>query len=209
VGTPLLAADRHREGLVLEDRRRRERLSLFVASRLESGRVDERLEQGSGLAMRLGRAVELARGVAAPAHHREDLAGVGTQRDEAALEPRSLVLAHHLGAVALELVEPARERLLRLLLQESVEGRHDAQALLGELFGLVAEREILVDLVDEERSAASAAEAARNGGLALHGLIGFLFRDPPLLQHLADDEVLPRGGAVGVRDRVVERGGRG
>ena len=67
---------------VIDDRRRRE-------ARFERGGVDERLERGARLPMRLNGAVEVAGVEVAAADHRADVAGGGIERDQRRLQHAS------------------------------------------------------------------------------------------------------------------------
>ena len=56
-------------------------------ARLQRRRVDDALEDGAGLASRVGRAVELRRGVRVTADHREHVSGLRVESDESGLWP--------------------------------------------------------------------------------------------------------------------------
>ena len=82
---PDAGAGRHLDRRVEHDGRR-------AVAVVERGGIDEGLERRARLAQRLGRAVEDARLVGEAALHREDPAGLGVHRHEAALDRRDLAV---------------------------------------------------------------------------------------------------------------------
>ena len=105
--------------------------------------VDEGFEGGACLPSRHRRAIELAHMVVAAAHHRADLARGGINGDQGHLEPVARVVAAEPRQAALELVEPARHRILGEPLEREVERGADPGAVDG------SPLELLADVVGE------------------------------------------------------------
>src|SRR6266545_2847388 len=150
-------------------------------SRADRGRIYERLERRAGRPTGLGDAIPLRVAEVAAAHHRQDVAGLGIERDQRALEilrERALIVRR--GAAlfdvlairrALELavrvdtrfdlVELRLERLLRRFLHVEVEGGVDAQTLLVQVAAEARLEERRPEPLDEVRRDVAIARAPR------------------------------------------------
>ena len=155
--------------------------------RFEPGEVDKRLERRAGLALRLGRAVELALVVVAAADHGLDRA-VGRHRDERALADRvpGAVFREHLG-----------DRRFCRILQLGVERRLDDEVA-------VAGAGKIADLLGEPVGEVARAGAARlrERGALLFGAGGVGGGDRPGLDHQIQDLRGARHRLVAVALRV-------
>ena len=165
---------------------------------LEGGQIDERLERGAGLAVRIGRDVELVpHGVRLAAGHRQHLAAARINRHDRGLR----------HALALQAI---LERLLGQLLLMQVEGGDDLHAATEGLRGSEAVDELLGDelgpvgVVRIQRLRLNAIDGEQTTALLNGSRIGV---DEALRGHRLEDDVAARERGLGVVDGVV-RGGR-
>ena len=177
---------------------------------LERGRVDERLERGSRLALTLRREVELVLVVIRAADHREYRAGVVLRVDRHERDRRvDAVRRQH-----------RRDRLARDVLQVHVERRLDLEPVVEDLARRGRALELVLHVVREVRRLRALGRAERDVTRIRHGVDQrvheLAVREVPLRVELAQHQVAARParasdarpGPTGSDPRGCPRGGQ-
>jgi hypothetical protein len=193
----------------LLDIRRAERSVIEVA--LECGGVDERLEGGSALALRLRRAVEVALGKVAAAHHGAHRTRLRIHRDERALQ---VIGAVHLplalvgvAAAVLDRRDAVLDRLFRRPLQVRVHRRVHAEAAFRDTRAAEPFDQVLAHLLLEvEAEALLHLEAVGERDLGLLRAIVLCRVDRFRRHHRLQDDVAARDRAIEIHGRGITRG---
>ncbi len=174
---------------------------------LDRGGVDDRLEDGARLALRLRRAVELACLVVATADHCVDLAGLRVERHEGRLErPWRYRVSLPAAERLVEHREVVSHRALGGVLQIHVDRRVDPQRLSREVGAGEHVAELALEVVDEVGRVRVGEDPARlDAELLLLDLRGLVRLDEAHLDHRVDHLVAPVERLVGVEIRRVER----
>ena len=159
----------------------------------ECGQVDEHFEQRAGLAVRLGRAVELAFAIVAAADESKDRA-VGRHRDQRGLP--DIAASAFAG-------QPVLDRLFGKILQPRVEGRGDR-----EIERRVADQALNLDLGRIEEVVVVRRGFGRHRQLRLMGMRGGRLRlaDGAGLNHCLQHELGAAAGRFQIAARRELRG---
>ena len=177
---------------------------------LKGRRIDERLEDGARGTVR-DRVVHLRRAIAAPAHQRQHLAGVGIERNQRHL--RIDVRLAQLPVARMQLVHlrvhdvnGGVDGLRCQALQIGIERGVDAQAFAVEIAVAEPLRELVVHQIDKVgRFAFVHAGRDQMQRLSLGGL-GLILGDGAGLDHRVQHQVAPLDGALGMTEGIQAAG---
>ena len=167
----------------------------------EGRQVDERLEKGAGLPLRLDDAVELRDLVVASPHEGPDRPRRRVERDEGALQLLVLVPRPEVTVGLLHLLEAAADRRLGGRLHLGVERRVDREAVLAHLRGLRAD--LLHQEVDEVRRDDPGRRSLDARERSVERFLVRRLVDLPQLQHPLEDDGPPLLRPVGMPERRV------
>ena len=195
---PLLILVEPRKGRVLDEPRRQIPAVLPFPLVLDRGEKHDRFEDRTGLPVRLGDAVELRVLIVAAADHRQDMAGLRLDGDQARLQLLVRLIPFEAGMRFLDRGQPLLHRLAGEFLQSHVEGREDVEPRLGQGPGRIAVLQPFADEVGKIRGLVPFRRRRTPAEVFLHGRARLVGREVPPFRHASQHVVAAPERALGV-----------